>query len=116
MCCLSVTRLKFILADETCYSGIEDSLISYCGYGHGQLAVSSRSAHCHAIRESILCPCSNASLQKNEHANATDVEASAGNTRKNIWAITAKSLLLILGRIFKAYRTLECRRSVQRVL
>jgi len=42
-----------------------------------------------------------------ESAKATDVEASAGNARKNIWlksnAITAKSLLFILGRIFKSY-------------
>ena len=120
MCCLSVTSLKFILADETCFSGIEDSLISYCGYVHGQLAVSSRSAHCLSVRESILCPYSKASLQKIEHANATDVEASAGNVRKNICpksnAITAKFLLLILGRIFQAYCTPECRRSIQRVL
>ena len=101
MCCLSVTRLKFILADKTCYNGIEDSLISYCWYGHGQLAVSSRSAHCLSVRESILCQCSNASLQPNEHANATEVEASTGNARKNIWpknnAITAKSLFVNFG-------------------
>jgi len=101
MCCLSVTRLKFILTDDTCYNRIEDRLISYCGYGHGQLAVCSRSAHCLSVRESILCPCSNASLQRNEHAKATDVEARAGKARKNIWpksnAITAISLLVHFG-------------------
>jgi hypothetical protein len=105
VCSLSVTKLKFILVDEMCYNGIEDSLISYCGYG--QLSVSSRSAHCLSVRESMLYPCSNASLQTNKHPNATDVEASAGNAPKNIWpksnAITAKSLLLILGRICTAY-------------
>ena len=107
MCSLSVTRLKFILADEMCYNGIEDSLISYCWYSHGQLAVSSRSAHCLSFRESILCLFSKASLQTNKYPIATDVEASRGNARKNIWpksnAITAKTLLLILGRICTAH-------------
>jgi len=49
----------------------------------------------------LLGKVSFASLQKNEHAKATDVEASTGNVHKNIWpksnAITAKYLLVHFG-------------------
>ena len=62
---------------------------------HGQLTVS------------LLGKVSFSSLQTNEHAKATDVEASAGNAHKNIDPKVMRLLpniyWLILGRIFKSY-------------
>ena len=55
------------------------ALFHTAGTNSGQLAVSSRSAHCLSVKESILCRGSNASFHTNEKASVAGVEASAGN-------------------------------------